>query len=135
MSSATNRIAPSMSLPVHASKYASATRFARSIRRPLTVMRLPSTVETPPPSETERSVDDFADLVGPYRRELLLHCYRMLGSRTDAEDVLQETLLAAWRGLDGFEGRSSLRAWLYKIATNRCLNFRRRVPPALAPPF
>jgi RNA polymerase sigma-70 factor (TIGR02960 family) len=98
-------------------------------------MRLPSTVETPPPSETERSVDDFADLVGPYRRELLLHCYRMLGSLTDAEDVLQETLLAAWRGLDGFEGRSSLRAWLYKIATNRCLNFRRRVPPALAPPF
>lgn len=80
-------------------------------------------------------MDDFADLVGPYRRELLLHCYRMLGSRTDAEDALQETLLAAWRGLDGFEGRSSLRAWLYKIATNRCLNFRRRVPPAPAPPF
>ncbi|WP_433366590.1 RNA polymerase subunit sigma-70 [Actinoplanes sp. CA-142083] len=80
-------------------------------------------------------MDDFADLVGPYRPELLLHCYRLLGSRTDAEDALQETLLAAWRGIDGFEGRSSLRTWLYKIATNRCLNFRRRVPPAPAPSF
>ncbi|WP_206184639.1 sigma factor [Thermoactinospora rubra] len=56
------------------------------------------------------------------RRELLLHCYRLLGSLTDAEDVLQETLLAAWRGLDGFEGRASVRSWLYRIATNRCLN-------------
>jgi RNA polymerase sigma-70 factor (TIGR02960 family) len=64
----------------------------------------------------------FAELVGPYRRELHLHCYRMLGSLTDAEDVLQETLLAAWRGLDGFERRSSVRTWLYRIATNRCLN-------------
>jgi RNA polymerase sigma-70 factor (ECF subfamily) len=80
-------------------------------------------------------VDEFADLVGPYRAELLLHCYRMLGSRTDAEDVLQDTLLAAWRGLDGFEGRSSLRTWLYRIATNRCLNFRRRAAPAPMPSF
>jgi RNA polymerase sigma-70 factor (TIGR02960 family) len=64
----------------------------------------------------------FRDLVDPYRRELQLHCYRILGSLQDAEDQLQETLLAAWRGLDGFEGRSSLRAWLYRIATNRCLN-------------
>jgi RNA polymerase sigma-70 factor (ECF subfamily) len=79
--------------------------------------------------------DAFAALVGPHRRELLLHCYRMLGSLTDAEDALQETLLAAWRGLDGFEGRSSLRTWLYRIATTRCLNFRRRVPPAPVPPF
>ena len=64
----------------------------------------------------------FRELVDPYRRELQLHCYRILGSLQDAEDELQETLLAAWRGLDGFEGRSSLRAWLYRIATNRCLN-------------
>ncbi len=66
--------------------------------------------------------DAFAQLTGPYRRELQLHCYRIVGSLQDAEDLLQETLLAAWRGLEQFEGRSSLRAWLYTIATNRCLN-------------
>ena len=81
----------------------------------------------------------FEELTMAYRHELLVHCYRLLGSLTDAEDVLQDTLLAAWRGLAGFEGRASLRSWLYRIATNRCLNARRdrdrRIPPAPTPPF
>ena len=82
----------------------------------------------------------FREVVGPHRRELHLHCYRILGSLQDAEDIVQETLLAAWRGLRGFEERSSLRAWLYRIATNRCLNAlrdRQRRPrevPSMAQP-
>ena len=64
----------------------------------------------------------FRELTDPYRRELQLHCYRILGSVQDAEDMLQETMLAAWRGIDRFEGRASLRSWLYTIATNRSLN-------------
>jgi RNA polymerase sigma-70 factor (TIGR02960 family) len=64
----------------------------------------------------------FAQLVSPFRRELKAHCYRMCGSIHDAEDLLQDSLLRAWRGLGAFEGRSSLRTWLHRIATNACLN-------------
>ncbi|HEV8597659.1 MAG TPA: sigma-70 family RNA polymerase sigma factor [Candidatus Dormibacteraeota bacterium] len=66
--------------------------------------------------------DAFQELIEPYRRELRVHCYRMLGSFQDAEDALQDTLLTAWRGLGGYEGRASIRTWLYRIATNRCLS-------------
>jgi RNA polymerase sigma-70 factor (TIGR02960 family) len=66
--------------------------------------------------------DAFRELTDPYRRELQLHIYRIVGSAQDAEDLLQETLLAAWRGLEQFEGRASVRAWLYRIATNRSLD-------------
>ena len=84
----------------------------------------------------------FRQLVEPHRRELQLHCYRILGSVADAEDALQEAMLAAWQGLGGFEGRSSLRTWLYRIATTRALNVlradRRRptvtLPPDVDPP-
>jgi RNA polymerase sigma-70 factor (ECF subfamily) len=74
--------------------------------------------------ESARTGDQkaFEQLIEPYRRELLVHCYRILGSFEDAEDMLQETFLRAWKRLDSFEGRSSLRTWLYKIATNACLD-------------
>ena len=74
---------------------------------------------------TKLGGDDFSRLVDPYRRELHLHCYRILGSLADAEDTVQETLLAAWQGISSFEGRSSIRTWLYRIATTRCLNMLR----------
>jgi RNA polymerase sigma-70 factor, ECF subfamily len=81
----------------------------------------------------------FQRLAGPYRAELQLHCYRMLGSVADADDLVQETLLRAWRGFDRFEARSSLRTWLYRIATNACLNAlatrsRRVLPESQGPP-
>lgn len=78
----------------------------------------------------------FTRLTAPFRAEIQLHCYRMLGSVQDAEDLLQETLIAAWQGMAGFEGRASVRSWLYRIATRRCLNAvrdrGRRPRPALA---
>ncbi|MDQ3936235.1 MAG: RNA polymerase subunit sigma-70, partial [Actinomycetota bacterium] len=93
--------------------------------------------------ERARAGDEeaFRRLTEPHRRELQVHCYRILGSVQDAEDLVQETLLAAWRGLESFEGRASVRSWLYRIATNRCLNVLRdrsrrpqEVPPMAEAP-
>src|SRR4051794_41947520 len=77
--------------------------------------------------------DAFRELVEPHQRELQVHCYRMLGSLHDAEDAFQDTLLSAWRGLGGYEGRASLRTWLYRVATSRCLNARRAAGRRPAP--
>lgn len=83
--------------------------------------------------------DAFRELTAPHLAELHRHCYRMLGSLTDADDVMQEVVLAAWQGLETFAGRSSVRTWLYRIATNRCLNAiragKRRALPEPVPPF
>ncbi|THV43006.1 RNA polymerase subunit sigma-70 [Glycomyces buryatensis] len=81
----------------------------------------------------------FRELTEPHRSELRLHCYRILGSLDDAEDLVQETMAAAWKGIAGFEGRASMRTWLYRIATNRCLNAKRdaarRAPVASPAPY
>lgn len=90
-----------------------------------------STVDADVLLDRARSGDQraFASLVGPHRRELELHCYRILGSRVEAEDVVQETLMSAWRGIGRFEGRSSLRSWLYTIATRASLRWAQSRPP------
>jgi DNA-directed RNA polymerase specialized sigma24 family protein len=86
-------------------------------------------------TEITQSRDEaaFSELVERYRRELQVHCYRMLGSFEDSEDLVQETFLRAWRSRESFEGRSTFRAWLYRIATNACLDALQRKPRRLLP--
>src|SRR5687767_4282741 len=84
-------------------------------------------------SRSAATEEEFRRLVDPYRAELHAHCYRMLGSVHDADDALQDALLRAWRGLPRFEGRSSLRSWLYRIATNTSLDLIARRPKRVLP--
>ncbi|QKG22245.1 sigma-70 family RNA polymerase sigma factor [Actinomadura verrucosospora] len=135
--------------------YADVQELSSSVGRLRRIARVAAQSVTPepvtnPPGTNPLQEIDFAGLVEPHRRELQVHCYRMVGSYDDSEDLVQETLLKAWRNREGFEGRSSLRTWLYTIATNACLDFLRRnerrpqryapspVPPSdgvTAPPF
>jgi RNA polymerase sigma-70 factor (ECF subfamily) len=106
------------------------TRIERRIPGRHIVKVVMTKIATEQPSVSERTLararagdpDAFRELTDPYRRELQLHVYRIVGSVQDAEDLLQDTLLAAWSGLDGFEARASIRSWLYRIATNRSLD-------------
>src|SRR5258708_31994711 len=78
-------------------------------------------------------LSDSSALIEPYRQELYLHCYRLLGSWHDAEDLVQETMLRAWQRFDTFKGASSLRTWLYAIATHACLDALKKRPPRVLP--
>ena len=91
-----------------------------------------SMTSTTPDLNTERDRASFTASVERHRRELHVHCYRMLGSFEESEDLVQETFLRAWRGRETFEGRSSLRAWLYRIATNACLDALDKRPRAVS---
>ena len=101
---------------------------------PVTIV--PQPAESPDATAAIRAGDEsaFVALAERYRRQLHLHCYRMVGSLEDAEDLVQETILRAWRRRTSFEGRSSFRGWLYRIATNACLDFLERRPPRVLPP-
>ena len=101
---------------------------------PVTIASQPA--ESPDVVAAIRAGDEgaFVALAERYRRRLHVHCYRMVGSLDDAEDLVQETILRAWRRRTSFEGRSSFRAWLYRIATNACLDFLERRPPRVLPP-
>src|SRR4051812_22921814 len=121
----------------HGSGHVSSTAAgARTHRGPMTSLRragLPSEITSQ--LQAARAGDEaaFAQLVEPYRGELHAHCYRMLGSLHDAEDALQDALLRAWRGLPRFDGRSSLRSWLYRIATNTSLDAINKRPKRVLP--
>ncbi|WET83058.1 sigma-70 family RNA polymerase sigma factor [Amycolatopsis sp. QT-25] len=123
---AANRLAP-RPLEVFLTDLTSLTSDVGRLRR-IARLALRAENESVTPVPVTETVDEvaFAGKIEQHRRELRVHCYRMAGSYDDAEDLVQETFLRAWRGREGFEGRSSFRAWLYRIATNTCLDFLRR---------